>query len=647
MADLIGRLIGDRYQVLRIVASGGMATVYLAEDLRLQRKVALKAIHPHLANDLEFREKFIREARMAARLSHPNLINVFDQGEDGEIAYMVMEFVAGINLRDAINDFGAIDPARALELFETVLAGLAAAHRGGILHRDLKPENIFLADDGRIKLGDFGLARDIDNATSTGSLVGTVAYLSPELITRGTADARSDVYAAGIILFEMLTGSQPFKGEQAVQIAYQHAHLSVPAPSTLNPKVGPLVDEIVLWATAREAAHRPVDAGELLEVVKRARTELKAGNQTIRLTPDRPVDLNSATTVLPTDAIDPDATQIFAAGNLAGNETAVLSELGQTQVLGSELAAADSLTPAADSGLVKLGRKRRGLRLALATVLIVLLGSGAGWWFSSGPGGFATVPELTSRTLEQAEVALSAIGAEFEVMTETSDSVAAGLVTRTDPPSGALHFGGVIKLYVSEGKRMVAAPEITGLNVAEATAALIKAELRIGAVSSWFDNATIGQIFASSLDGKSEVEVGTAVDVKISLGPIPVVAGLDKAVAVAAIEAVGLSVSTTSEEFSDTVSAGQVISLVPEADALTTGGKVTLIISKGPDLVAVPAVVGETILAAQGALESSGFKVTIDTNQLSSKWGVVTVKRVSHPAGTLLKRGSTVTIYSR
>ncbi|MFM2030937.1 MAG: hypothetical protein RI927_557, partial [Actinomycetota bacterium] len=315
MSNLLGRVIGARYRVDEIVARGGMATVYLAVDDRLDRKVALKVIHPHLANDSSFREKFIREAKIAAKLSHPNLVNVFDQGEDGEIAFMAMEFVSGITLRDALKDFGALDAKRALDLFEPMLSGLAAAHRAGILHRDLKPENVLLADDGRIKLGDFGLARDIDNHTATGSLVGTVAYLSPELVMRGTADARSDVYAAGIMLFEMLTGRQPFEGDQAVQIAYQHANDNVPAPSKFNSEVPPLLDELVLWATAREASHRPSDAVELLTVVQRAKQEIKAGrNDTALRVPQISNPAESKTTVMP--QLDGNATAVLGQPNI-------------------------------------------------------------------------------------------------------------------------------------------------------------------------------------------------------------------------------------------------------------------------------------------------------------------------------------------
>ncbi len=647
MADLIGRLIGERYQVQQLVASGGMATVYLAEDIRLQRKVAVKVIHPHLANDESFREKFIREARMAARLSHPNLINVFDQGEDQGLTYMVMEYVAGITLRDAIKDFGALESKRALELFEVVLSGLAAAHEAGILHRDLKPENIFLADDGRIKLGDFGLARDIDNATSTGSLVGTVAYLSPELVTRGTADARSDVYAAGIILFEMLTGTQPFKGEQAVQIAYQHAHDTVPAPSTVVANVPAVVDELVLWATARAAEHRPNNAGTLLEYVQRALKEIRSGNlgATLRLDLPQSAPAN-ATTVL--SATEMSATQVIPPATLDGNQTAVLNGLDSTQVLGEFSPLEGSLESDLNaSPLVQLGQKRRGLKLALATVLVVLLGSGAGWWFSSGPGGFAAVPSLAGRTLDQAKTALTSIHADYEVISETSDTVAAGLVTRTDPGAGSLYFGGLLKLYVSEGKRMVTVPSLNGLNLAEATSALVKAELRLGEVSSWFSDGPLGEVFEHSAQDSNKIAVGSAVDLKLSLGAIPVVAGLDERVATTALEAVGLEVSKVAREFSDTVPEGQVISLLPDQQQLTNGGSVTLTVSKGPDLVAVPAVIGETLLAAKGALEAAGFVVIVDTNQLSSKWGIATVKRVSEPAGTMLTRGSSITISSR
>ena len=254
---LIGRLIDGWYQVRSRIARGGMATVYLATDQRLDRLVAVKIMHGHLADDSQFKERFIQEARSAARLAHPNVVNVFDQGQDADSAYLVMEYLPGITLRELLQEYGALTSEQTMDIAQAVLAGLAAAHKAGIVHRDLKPENVLLADDGRIKIGDFGLARAASANTATGkALLGTIAYLSPELVTRGIADTRSDIYAVGIMMFEMLTGEQPYKGEQPMQIAYQHANDTVPAPSSFNARVPAEWDEIVLWATSRDPQDR-------------------------------------------------------------------------------------------------------------------------------------------------------------------------------------------------------------------------------------------------------------------------------------------------------------------------------------------------------------------------------------------------------
>jgi serine/threonine-protein kinase len=623
-----------------------MATVYLAVDLRLERKVALKIIHPHLANDVSFRDKFIREARIAAKLSHPNLVNVFDQGEDGDMAFMAMEFVSGITLRDALKDFGALDGKRALDLFEPMLSGLAAAHRAGILHRDLKPENVLLADDGRIKLGDFGLARDIDNNTATGSLVGTVAYLSPELVMRGTADARSDVYAAGIMLFEMLAGRQPFEGEQAVQIAYQHANDNVPAPSKYNPNVPPLLDELVLWATARDAAHRPNDAVELLAVVQRAKAELKAGRKdtAIGIPTVNSSNLNS-TTVMPTVAND--ATQILNPdiSRLDAEDTRVISDLGnfnQTAVLDDLGYTDQQLNP-----LEEIGRKRRGFGILITTLLIVLLGAGSGWWFSSGPGGLNFIPNLTSRTADEAQVTLSNLKANIAIAEENSATVAKGLVIRTDPAAGSFFFGGTITVYVSSGPRLVNAPNLLGLNLAEATAEIVKAGFSLGEVTSAFNEAPLGKVFDYLGADGNQIPETSKINLSVSLGAIPVVAGLEQEAAVAAIQAVGLKINEITEDYSDTIAAGQVISLIPQSEPLGKNGTVDLVVSKGPNIVTVPNMIGQTVLAAKAALESLGLRVVVNTDQLTTRWGVVPVKRQSAATGTQLRVGDSITISTR
>lgn len=630
MPNLIGRQIGGRYQIQRVVARGGMATVYLAVDIRLERQVALKVIHPHLANDSSFREKFIREARIAAKLSHPNLVNVFDQGEDGDIAFMAMEYVSGITLRDALKDFGALDAKRALDLFEPMLSGLAAAHRAGILHRDLKPENVLLSDDGRIKLGDFGLARDIDNHTSTGSLVGTVAYLSPELVMRGTADARSDVYAAGIMLFEMLAGKQPFEGEQAVQIAYQHANDNVPAPSKFNPLVPPLLDELVLWATAREASHRPADAVELLSVVQRAKAELKAGrNDTALLIPNATSASSPMTSVLP--SMDLQATQVIA------------HDHGETTVLDDFTFDEPPLT-----ALEQLGLKRFGLKILVTTLLVILLGAGAGWFFSSGPGGLSAIPNVTSRTLDEAQVALATISEDIEVIEESSATIAKGLVTRTNPAAGSLYFGSnVLQIFVSSGPKLVAAPDLDGLNIASATAEIIKAGFVLGEVKSVFNEAPLGEVFDYLGADGTKIPETSKINLWISLGAIPVVAGLGQEAAVFAIEAVGLKINEINEEYSDTIPAGQVINLVPLTEPVGENGSVNLLVSKGPNVVTVPNMVGQTILAAKASLESIGLKVVVNTDQLTTRWGIVKIKKQSATAGTQLRVGDSITISSK
>lgn len=635
MANLIGSVIAERYRIDKFVAQGGMATVYLAEDLRLDRKVAVKIIHPHLATNSSFRDKFIREAKMAARLSHPNLVNVFDQGTDGSTAYLVMEYVEGITLRNALDDFGALESIRALDLFEHLLSGLAAAHNAGVLHRDLKPENVLLANDGRIKIGDFGLARETDNHTATDSIVGTVAYLSPELVTRGIADARSDVYAAGILLFELVTGRQPFQGDQAVQVAYQHAHSNVPAPSSVNPEVKPAVDEIVLWATAKNPDDRAADAGALLAAVRRAKTALKRGdgNATMRLS--TPVD--SSTTVLsgaelPEPALDSkvNATQVLG------------SQDNATQVFGSFDVTEPTLTP-----LESLGQRRWGLRLVISTVLIVLLGSGAGWWFGSGPGGFSAIPDLTNRTQAEAQAALAPFGAPTSITSEPSNTISKGQVIRTEPAAGSWYFFGEIKLVISSGPKLAKVPNLVGLDVATATAKLLASGFTLGEVNSWFSAKPVGQVYEYLGSTGEQVPEGSAIKLKVSLGSIPVVAGLDQALAIGMIQGVGLKVSEINQEFSETVAKGQVISVTPITEPLGAGGEVRLLVSKGPNVVIMPAVVGETISAAKAALESLGLSVLVDTNQLQSKWGIAKVKRASVAAGTSLRSGDSVTISSK
>lgn len=632
MADLVGRLIRGRYQIEKLVARGGMATVYLAEDNRLDRKVAIKVIHPHLANDKSFREKFVREAKIAARLSHPNLVNVFDQAEDGEVVFLAMEYVSGITLRDALDKFGALSASRALDVFEPMVAALAAAHAAGVLHRDLKPENVLLSDDGKVKLSDFGLARPISAQTQTGAVVGTVAYLSPELVSRGVADARSDIYAAGIMLFELLTGKQPFQGEQAVHVALQHANSEVPAPSSLNDTIPELLDELVLWATAKLPQNRPRDAIEFHRVLFQAKADLKNPKKSDELTQRlRETTVLRGETSTALEALNLDQTQVLGdAGAAASNETVALNL--QSAVV--------------EDNRGQIYHSHRTVKLLVASALTVLLGLGAGWWFSAGPGGFEVMPNLANRTQVEAEGLISSLGATAVIVTESSKTISSGLVISSEPGSGSIYWGGPVTIRVSSGPKLVTIASLEGKTLVEATAQILQSGFVLGKVTSWFNSSPIGTVYAHSGGGSTKVAEGSAIDLEISLGSIPVVAGLDQETAVNLVQVAGLKVKTVITEFSDTVTKGQAIALVPLAEPIGKGGEVNLIVSKGSDVVTMPRVVGETIRASKTLLESLGLVVVVDTNQLSSNWGVAKVKKVSVAPGTQLRVGDSVKISS-
>ena len=277
---MVGRLLDGRYRISGRIARGGMATVYEAMDLRLDRTVAVKVMHPGLGDDDEFASRFVSEARSAARLSHPNVVAVYDQGDDDGSVFLAMEFVPGHTLRDTIGKEAPMSPSRALALLEPVVSALAAAHRAGLVHRDVKPENVLIADDGRVKVADFGLAKAVSATTqhtATGVLIGTVSYIAPELVVEGRSDARADVYAVGVILYELLTGSKPHQGETPIQVAYKHVHEDVPAPSRAAPGIPDYVDALVARATARDREQRPADAGVLLQHLRRVTQALNAG----------------------------------------------------------------------------------------------------------------------------------------------------------------------------------------------------------------------------------------------------------------------------------------------------------------------------------------------------------------------------------
>ncbi|MFB2556310.1 Stk1 family PASTA domain-containing Ser/Thr kinase [Herbiconiux sp. P13] len=654
---MIGRLIDGRYSVRSRIARGGMATVYLATDLRLERQVAIKIMHGHLADDAVFKERFVQEARSAARLAHPNVVNVFDQGQDSDMAYLVMEYLPGVTLRDLLKDYGKLTTEQTVDVMDAVLGGLAAAHKAGIVHRDLKPENVLLADDGRIKISDFGLARAVSANTATGqALLGTIAYLSPELLTRGTADARSDIYAAGIMMYEMLVGAQPYVGERPMAIAFQHANDPMPVPSVANPGVPEQLDDLVLWATAKSPDERPNDAREMLEQLREAERAIvgtrPSGNATGR------------TVVLPEtfDAdLDHAQTQVLESRRRTGQMAAVAPPAGATTAFAAPSAAALAApsenrggpgagSPTRDRLAVKSARRRRRGFWVFALVLLLAAGLGSGaWYFAAGPGAMITVPDVSTQAPDAAVATLQGLGLQPTQQQATSPTVPVGSVVGTDPgPGSRVQNGGPVTVLVSSGPAMLPVPTLTGIDEGSAKTTLEQAGFTSAPSQTRFSSdAAAGVVLAAlGADGNqlgAEYGEQQPITLVVSLGPVPGVIGLTLEDAQAKLAAVGLVGVEGSSDFNEDVPEGQVYNAILPEGAITQGTSITLDISRGPAPVPVPDVVGQTWDKAKQTLTDAGFSLDYNFGADLAP-GLVRVTGTNPAPGTMVPKGSTLTV---
>ena len=620
---LIGRTLDGRYRVLERIAEGGMATVYLALDERLEREVALKVMRQHLVHDESFVTRFRREARAAASLSHPNVVGVYDQGRDGDHIFLVMEMVPGQTLREVLQAEGPLSPRAALDILEPVLMALAEAHHEGLIHRDVKPENVIIKDNGTVKVADFGLARAVSSQTmtsSSGVLLGTVAYLSPEQVERGVADARSDVYAAGLMLFEMLTGTKAFTGETAIHVAYQHVHGGVPAPSTRVEGLPPALDTLVATATARDPDDRPGDAGDFLDLLRQCRAALPVAALDARPegeAAERAATLATATTALPVGA-------------------AVAPREGDTRSLAVS-------PPLRGVVLDAPPRRRHWWPAVLASALVAAI---TAWFFILGPGATSTVPALQGQPREQATSALRAIDLGAVVSEVFDENAPKGEVISLDPAAGTnVRRGTDVDLVVSKGPERYAVPTVVGTTLAEAKLRIAEASLAAGPVTASFsEKVPEGQVISTKPEQGGELKKGTKVALTVSKGrkpiTVPSVVGQGSQAAAKQLTALGLSVDATAQANSDTVAKGDVISQSPSDGTLFKGDKVTLVISKGPVLVDVPNVVGQQVDQARTALEGIGFTVEV-RKALGGFFGTV---RLQDPAGGTAPKGSTITL---
>ncbi|MGA0980548.1 MAG: Stk1 family PASTA domain-containing Ser/Thr kinase, partial [Candidatus Nanopelagicales bacterium] len=556
-------------------------------------------------------------------LSHPHVVAVFDQGEAAGLPYLAMEYVPGRTLRDVLRDYGALSPEQALTILDPVLEALSAAHDAGFVHRDIKPENILISDDGRVKVTDFGLARAVSNTTTAtqGMIIGTVAYLSPEHVEKGDADARSDVYGAGICLFEMVTGQVPFAAESAITVAYQHVNADVPAPSSLRPTIPPDVDALVATATRRDPDLRYPDCRAFLADVRRVRRTLP---------PPQPLSKDTQDTlIVPADLA------VAAAAGVTPTPAVTVRPVGPGE--------------GGRGGKPPKRRRGRGWLVAL-TLLILAVGAAAfgGWYLAAGPGKQVTVPGIIGMDQAAATAALQQVGLGLEVGGEEfSETIARGLIISSDPEPGASAAAeSIVSVVLSRGPERYAVPDVRGEPLAAAQTAITDANLAVGAITEdWDAEIPVGSVVSTDPEIGDELKPGALVNLVVSKGPKPVklpgLAGVEASEATAQLEAAGLVVTTT-EEFSTEYASGLVVSSTPaKGERVPVGSTVALVISKGPPPVEVPYLIDMKRDDAVYTLQQLGLNVEINEPPFTPLNRVISQDPA---AGTLIPVGSTVTI---
>ncbi|PZS02095.1 MAG: Stk1 family PASTA domain-containing Ser/Thr kinase [Pseudonocardiales bacterium] len=681
---MVGSVLEGRYRIEGLLAHGGMSSVYAGTDLRLDRTVAIKVMAPSLAHDPAFVRRFEQEARTAARLSHVNVVAVHDQGEDLGRVFLVMELVRGRTLRDLLREHGRLSPELAVAVMEPMLAALGTAHRAGLIHRDVKPENVLLSDDGLVKVADFGLARAVAQAemgpTATNLAMGTVAYVAPEQVARRATDARTDVYSAGVVLYEMLTGVPPFHGESAVSIAYQHVHSDIAPPIHRVRGMPAALSDLTVRATRRDPRARPQNAGaflaELFDVRQAAQLRrvpipprLRQATRTQATRPQgapprptgpattwrtsRGATATRGTQSRPRSADAPAYTAVRAVAPTAvstGPRTRSPSGTARVPAPSGPRppAAALRARPPDRSAAVRAEERRRRRHRFLAAVIVILLLATAaavgGWWL--GSGRFTTVPQLTRMKPVQATALARSAHLHLRVSDAPaySDSVPAGQVVASDPGAGTrLTRGATVGVRVSSGTRPVPVPDVVGKSLSSATSVIAGSRLRISPARAFDEQVAVGVVI-SQRPTHGAVAPGSAISVVVSKGPhlvaVPDVRGRTLPDATAAVLNADLNINSTSG-FSIAVTPGAVISQRPASGAVRLGTTVYVVVSQGPDLVTVPRVVGMSASEADSTLRAAGL-VAVHRWIFIPLRGVVVSQRTD--AGSAVARGSRVVV---
>jgi len=647
-ASMIGRMLDGRYRIEERIARGGMATVYTAVDTRLDRQVAVKVMHEGLGADQDFADRFVREARASARLNHPGVVAVFDQGEDEGTVYLVMEYVAGATLRDVIRKEAPLTPARALAVMEQVLQALGAAHQAGLVHRDVKPENVLIAPTGQIKVADFGLARAVTSTTAVtataGVLIGTISYVAPELVLHQGTDARSDVYACGVLLFELLTGRKPHEAENPIQVAYKHVHEDVPAPSSFQPGIPHYLDALVARATARDRDLRPTDAKLMLQQTRRVAIALGQG---ITDDPDLVADLSPTTSIWtePTVAEPWDILVFEDQDQQATNQAARRAEhTAVTPVAGGgpPVPRPGPSTAQSRSAI----RSRRGAVLLVLVLLLAVVAALAGWQL--GVGRYTDVPEVSGLSLTEADAMAAAAGLSVTVADERFDEAVPldHVISSSPEAGGSVLEGGSIEVAVSLGKERYRVPDVVGLPLPEAEAKIRDAGLTstepVDKFNRRYDAGVVADI---SIASGSMVKPDVQLELEVSKGRLPIdvpdTSGRARAAAERLLDEARL-VAVVDEVYDDAVPSGRVISQEPDGGTAFKGDQIMIVVSLGPEVVEVPEVIAAGVDAATDELEMLGF--VVETHHSDQYLGLGYVLEQSVSPGDEAPYGSVIVL---